>query len=329
MSHSNISIFIPHIGCPCRCSFCNQIYITNTSKMPTTVEIDNAVEQALKSKKFDKTNRQLAFFGGSFTAIDKELMIYYLECGYKHIQKGNISSIRISTRPDAIDDDILEILKHYGVKSIELGAQSMCDDVLIANNRGHLSADVYSASEKIKKYGFELGLQMMTGLYRSSFEKDFFTAKEFINIGPDTVRVYPTVVIKNTELEKLYISKEYSPLSVDEASKQGAIILKEFYDNNIKVIRFGLHSIDEESFVAGAFHPALSEIAQSYIYRSLIENKINKSCFYTVFVNSREISKLIGQKKSNIEYFKTKNIILDIKKDDRLSKYEINIKERG
>lgn len=329
MSHSNISIFIPHIGCTCRCSFCNQICITNTTKMPTTVEIDNAVEQALKSKKFDKTNGQLAFFGGSFTAIDKELMIYYLECGYKHIQKGNISSIRISTRPDAINDDILEILKHYGVKSIELGAQSMCDDVLIANNRGHLSADVYNASEKIKNFGFELGLQMMIGLYRSSFEKDFFTAKEFINIRPDTVRVYPTVVIKNTELEKLYISEEYSPLSVDEASKQGAIILKDFYDNNIKVIRFGLHSIDEESFVAGAFHPALSEIAQSYIYRSLIENKINKSGFYTVFVNSREISKLIGQKKSNIEYFKTKNIILDIQEDDRLSKYEINIKERG
>jgi len=297
--------------------------------MPSEEDIDKAVETALKSKRFDKNNAQLAFFGGSFTAIDKDLMIKFLEIGKKHIDKKHIESIRVSTRPDAIDDEILNILKKYGVKSIELGAQSMCDDVLVANNRGHLAKDVENACKLIKKHGFELGLQMMTGLYKSNAEKDLFTAKEFVKLNPETVRIYPTVVLKNTLLEKLYTSGEYTPYSVDEAAKNGAELLKLFYDNSIKVIRFGLHTINEESFVSGAFHPALSEMAQSYIYRDLIEkHNLNKG-FYTVYVKNSELSKVIGQKKSNIKYFENKNIILDIKSMENLKEYEIKIKERN
>lgn len=328
MSHSNISIFIPHIGCKCRCSFCNQVYITGEQGLPQEQDIDNAVYSALKSKKYDKSNGQIAFFGGSFTAIDRDLMIKYLKIGYKHILSGNAESIRISTRPDAINKEILDILKQYGVKSIELGAQSMCDEVLEANNRGHYSSDVYNSCNLIKRSGFELGLQMMTGLYKSNFEKDLFTAKEFVKLNPDTVRVYPTVVLKNTMLEKLYLEGKYIPLTVENAAKQGADILKLFYDNNINVIRFGLHSIDKDCFVAGAFHPALSELAQSYIYRELFEKAFEKSGCYTVFVKNTELSKAKGQKKSNIEYFKSKNIILDILPDKNLKKYEFKIKER-
>lgn len=328
MSHSNISIFIPHIGCKCRCSFCNQVYITGEQGLPTEQDIDNAVESALNSKRYDKSNGQLAFFGGSFTAIDKDSMLKYLKIGYKHILNGNAESIRISTRPDAINKEILDILKQYGVKSIELGAQSMCDEVLAANNREHTSKDVYNACNLIKTSGFDLGLQMMTGLYKSDFEKDLFTAKEFIKLKPDTVRVYPTVVLKNTMLEKLYLSGKYIPLAVENAAKQGAEILKLFYNNNINVIRFGLHSIEKDSFVAGPFHPALSELANSYIYRGLFEKVFDKSGFYTVYVKDTELSKAKGQKKSNIEYFKKNNIVLDILPDKNLKKYEFTIKER-
>ena len=243
--------------------------------MPTESDIDNAVNDALKSERYSSNNGQLAFFGGSFTAIDSDLMLKYLKIGFKHISNGNVDSIRISTRPDAINQNILDVLKQYGVKSIELGAQSMCDDVLSANNRGHSVVDVYNACDLIRKNGFELGLQMMTGLYKSNFEKDLFTAKEFVKINPDTVRIYPTVVLKNTMLEKLYLQGDYKPLSIEIAAKQGSDFLKLFYDNNIKVIRFGLHSIEKESFIAGAFHPALKEIAESYIYRDLFEKSFD------------------------------------------------------
>lgn len=327
MSHSNISIFIPHNGCNHRCSFCNQIYITGQQKMPDEIDIENAVNVAIKSKNYDKNNTQLAFFGGSFTAIDRDLMLKYLETGYKFVKDNYIESIRISTRPDAIDKEILDILKEYKVKSIELGAQSMADEVLLANNRGHGAKDVENASMLIRENGFELGLQMMTGLYKSDFEKDYYTAKKIASLKPDTVRIYPTVVLKNTQLEKLYKSGEYEPISVEKACSDGAKILKLFYDKGIRVIRFGLHSIDEKSFVAGAFHPALSEMAQSYIYRDLIENEIKKKGFYKVLVNINEISKAIGNKKSNIDYFKNKGVILEIIGDENISRFQIKIEK--
>ncbi|MGN0174528.1 MAG: elongator complex protein 3 [Acutalibacteraceae bacterium] len=329
MSHSNISIFIPHIGCPCRCSFCNQVYITGRNEMPTENDINNAVETALKSKRYQKSDGQIAFFGGSFTAIDRNLMTRYLEIGYSHILKGNAESIRISTRPDAINQEILDVLKQYGVKSIELGAQSMSDDVLTANHRGHTARDVYNAAVLIKNNGFEFGLQMMMDLHKSNFETDLYTANEFVKIAPETVRIYPTVVLKNTLLEKLYLNGEYQPLSVEEAAKNGSKLLKLFYDNNINVIRFGLHSIEKDSFVAGAFHPALNEIAQGYIYREIIDKSITNKGFYTVFVKDTELSKAKGQKKSNIEFFKKKHIFLDIVPDKMMGKYEIKLKERN
>ena len=327
MSHSNISIFIPHVGCPCRCSFCNQFHITSEHVLPTEKDIDFAVKNALKSPKFRSKKGQIAFFGGSFTAIKPDLMLKFLEIGQKHIKLGNVKSIRISTRPDAINQEILDVLKQYGVESIELGAQSMFDDVLIANDRGHTAQDVINASKMIKENGFELGLQMMTGLYKSDFEKDLYTANEFVKLSPNTVRIYPTVILKNTKLNELYLNGEYKAFTIEEACSQGAELLKLFYENKINVIRFGLHSVDEESFVAGAFHPALSEIAQSFIYRDIFEKTFKTKGFYTVFVNENELSKAIGHKKSNLLYFKEKNILLEILPDKDVKKYEFKQKK--
>ena len=201
MSHANISIFVPHLGCSHQCSFCNQRHITGCKTLPHSTDIDEAVKIATSSDKYNKDNTEIAFFGGSFTAIEREYMIELLNAAYKYVNDGTVKGIRISTRPDCIDEGILEILKQYGVSSIELGAQSMVDNVLIANNRGHLSGDVVYASKLIKQFGFSLGLQMMTGLYKSCEADDFFTVEKIIEIKPDTVRIYPTITIKNTYLE--------------------------------------------------------------------------------------------------------------------------------
>ena len=232
MKKGNISIFVPHLGCPCQCSFCNQKTITGQANQPTPQDVDKAVKTALKSKGFDY---EIAFFGGSFTAIDREYMISLLKAANKYIKSNEVKGIRISTRPDCIDEEILDLLKEYGVTSIELGAQSMDDEVLLANRRGHTAKDVENASELIKSYGFELGLQMMTGLYKDSEEKAIKTAEKIIALSPQTVRIYPTVVLKGTYLADLYLSGEYKPLNADESAQLCAKLVLLFEKNNIKI----------------------------------------------------------------------------------------------
>lgn len=252
--------------------------------------------------KDNTVNAEIAFFGGSFTAIDKDYMISLLDATkpYIHLFKG----IRISTRPDCIDDEVLGILKKYGVTSIELGAQSMSDDVLNANNRGHSCSDVYKACELIKKHGFSLGLQMMTGLYKSTPQLDIDTAKQFVSIKPDTVRIYPTIVMKQTMLEQLYSDGEYIPQSIDDAVLLCAQLLTVFDDNDIAVIRLGLHHSDSlvDNMVAGPYHPSFRELCESQIMFDKLYNKLfdkPQGC-YEVLVSPSCVSKLIGNKKANI-----------------------------
>lgn len=326
MAHSNISVFVPHIGCPCKCSFCNQFSITEQIFIPHEKDVDNAVEIALNSKKYDPENGEIAFFGGSFTAINRDYMTELLSAAKKHIDMGHAKGIRISTRPDCIDNEVLNLLKAYGVTAIELGAQSMRDEVLKANNRGHNSDDVYNAAELIKKYDFELGLQMMTGLYMDNDEGAEFTANEFVKINPETVRVYPTIVLENTELARFYKNGEYEPQSIDAAVELCARLLLLFEKNNINVIRLGLHSIDMSKYVAGPWHPAFSELCENRIYRDIISTQLGEKENYTVYVAEGEMSKAVGQKKSNILFFKDNGYNLKFKEDLSLSARDIRIK---
>jgi len=245
---ANISIFVPHFGCPNMCSFCNQRHIAGSFSAPDKQTIEAAVKTAVSSKNFDSKTTEIAFFGGSFTAIDREYMVKLLSFAYPFVQNGTVKGIRISTRPDAIDTDVLNVLKKYGVTAIELGAQSMQDDVLVKNNRGHTVDDVINASTLIKKMGFELGLQMMTGLYGSSNQLDIETAKKIIELTPDTVRIYPTIVLENTDLGELYKKGEYLPQTLDDAVSLTVELLNLFRKSNIKVIRTGLHTIDEDKY---------------------------------------------------------------------------------
>lgn len=327
MKHINVALFVPHLGCPNTCIFCNQKTISGKCEELKTQDIVSAVQKAEESQ-HSITGSEIAFFGGSFTAIEREKMLQYLETAKPYIGKS-FEGIRISTRPDAINEEILFILKKYGVKSIELGAQSMCDDVLIKNERGHTSDDTYKAAALIKEHGFSLGLQMMTGLYGSDAEKDIYTAKCFVEMKPDTVRIYPTVVLEETKLAQLYRKGVYTPPDLESSVELCSHLLTLFNENGIKVIRLGLHSGGnvEDGFVAGVYHPAFGELCSSRIYRNKCVEKLSElqKGSYTVFVNPREISKMTGQKKSNIEFFDKMGYSIKIKCDENIPINEVKI----
>lgn len=323
MKKGNISIFVPHQGCPCACSFCNQKTITGQNELPTAVDVRNAVDIALRKKEYEY---EIAFFGGSFTAIDREYMLELLTAAYPYVKNGQVQGIRISTRPDCVDKEVLDILKKYGVTSIELGAQSMDDEVLEANRRGHTAQDVCNASELIKEYGFELGLQMMTGLYKDTAEKSIETAKKIIELAPSTVRIYPTVVLKGTYLAELYLKEEYVPLNADDSAELCAILVPMFENAGIKIIRLGLHSSRDikENMLAGGFHDSFGELVKSRI----MVNKILElpPADYQVYVNPRSVSKLKGNKKSNIYLLIERGYNIKIITDNGLDVDELRIK---
>ena len=338
MKHANISLFVPHQGCPHQCSFCNQKTISGSVKELTPQEVRETLEKAVNDG-VNPENTEIAFFGGSFTAIRRDYMLSLLEVTKPFIEDGNFSGIRISTRPDAIDDEILGILKEYKVTSIELGAQSTDEQVLLLNHRGHTRDDIIKASKLIKACGFSLGLQMMTGLLGDTPEKSLKTAEDIIFLKPDTVRIYPTIVLEGTYLGELYKKGDYSPQTVEEAVDVCALLLKRFYEENITVIRLGLHSGGnvEEGFLAGPYHPAFGELCESKIYlerakellseKYPIENKnicsLTQKKIITLYVNDREISKMTGQKSGNKIALRRAGWEVSVKGMRTLDKYEL------
>ncbi len=329
MKHANISLFVPHMGCPHQCSFCNQKTISGSVKELTPQEVTKALIRAVEDNLNPETT-EIAFFGGSFTAIQRDYMISLLESAKPFLDKGLFSGIRISTRPDAIDGEILRILKEYKVTAIELGAQSTDEEVLSLNKRGHTRDDIINASHLIKKQGFSLGLQMMTGLLGDTEEKSLKTAEDIIALRPDTVRIYPTITLEGTYLGELYKQGEYKPQSLPDAVSLCGKLLKRFHDENIKVIRLGLHSGGnvEDGYLAGPYHPAFGELCEGEIYlnqaKELLKGK-NKG-EYNLFVNPKEISKMIGQKGKNKKSLADMGYVVSVKGKDDLKKYQIDLK---
>lgn len=298
-------------------------------------EAENIIIESLKTMKPDE-HIEIAFFGGSFTAIERDRQRELLEVANKYARDYNIKDIRLSTRPDAITEEILQFLKKYNVTIIELGVQSLDEEVLLKSNRGHNRQCVYESSELILKNGFKLGLQMMLGLPEDTAEKVNYTADEFIKISPDFVRIYPVLVIKDTELESLFKSKVYEPWSVEQTVEVCKEIYVKFSKNNIKVIRMGLQTSEAitlgKDVVAGPFHPAIGELIYSRVYRDLIEEiikKIKSEASETVTVEiiapKNQMSKITGNKKENKNYFKNRyNVELKLVHSENTDEMIIN-----
>lgn len=330
MKHINVALFVVHKGCPHMCSFCNQRSISGSQKDITSDDVHSAVKIAVESLSENQAaGGEIAFFGGSFTMVEREYMLSLLEAAYGYVEKGIFKGIRISTRPDGIDGEICGILKKYGVTAVELGAQSLDDRVLMLNDRGHTAEQVETACRMLKEYGFEVGLQMMTGLYGSEDSDSLETAEKIIDLAPATVRIYPTVVLKGTRLYELMKSGVFTPKGVDETVDLCARLIEMFENAGVKVIRVGLHSGGgvEEGYAGGAYHPALRELCEGRLYCNralkLLENY--ESGRYILGVNPKEISKMTGQKKENLIRLREKGFECTVKGIEGLSKYEVEI----
>ena len=303
--HINIPIFIPHLGCPNQCVFCNQRHISGVAQFDPD-SVTGIIEEALSTVDTDD-EVEIAFFGGSFTGIDRDLMIKLLEVAGQYRKSGKISSIRCSTRPDYIDEEILDILMRSGVRVIELGLQSADDSVLCATKRGHSFEAERKACKMIIDRGFELVGQMMIGLPSATPESEIETAKFIVESGAHAARIYPTVVFKDTELCDMATRGTYTPITIEEAVERSVGPLEIFISAGVDVIRIGLCSSEnlasEDTYFAGPNHPALGEMIINRLYYKKIYDKI-KDCHslpevLTVYVAPGALSKAVGQKKTN------------------------------
>ncbi|HOI27749.1 MAG TPA: radical SAM protein [Paludibacteraceae bacterium] len=330
MKHSNIPIFIPELACPHQCIFCNQSKISGQKDIPQPEDIPAIIESHLATMN-DGREIEIAFFGGSFTGIPYDLQERYLSVAYKYMEAGKINGIRLSTRPDYINEKILDRLKRYGVKTIELGAQSTDDTVLLASGRGHKSEAIRQASELILKNGFHLGLQMMIGLPQDNYERSSKTVDDIISLGADNTRIYPTLVIKGTQLAKLYEMGHYKPLDIPTAISWAKEFYLRFEKANVKVLRVGLHPSEEldynKSLLAGPYHKSFMELMMSAIWRDILERELkerhNEQLRLTV--NPHQVNFVWGYQGSNKDLFQSKNLEVKISGDKALSKYEIKI----
>ena len=312
-----LPVFVPHLGCPHACVFCNQNRISGALRPAGPEDVKKAIADAASLPRGGK--RQLAFYGGSFTAIPVPQQEALLDAARHALERREIDSIRLSTRPDAIDAGTLERLAAYGVETIELGAQSMDDEVLRLSGRGHTAAEVERASRMIRARGFSLILQMMTGLPGDTEEKDLETARRLISLQPDGVRIYPTVIVRDTALEKLWERGEYREHTVEDAVRICARLLPLFEKAGIPVIRLGLNPTEELSggaSLGGAYHPAMGELVKSRILRSraeaLLEGTPPKSRVLLT-VGRGKTSQMTGQHRENLCWLSRRFDLAEIK----------------
>ena len=306
-----IPIFVPHQGCPHDCIFCNQKAITAKQK-PVSVETMRATVDTWLTTLETVPNKEIAFYGGSFTAIPMEMQKEYLKVAREYKDSGKVGKIHLSTRPDAIDEEILDNLKFYGTDVIELGVQSFYDEILRLSGRGHDAKVVYESAELIKSYGFQLGIQLMIGLPGDSPEACIFSAEETVKIKSDIARLYPTVVIEGTKLYDLCRDGSYIPLSEEEAVFRTKEMYKILDKAGINIIRVGLKSSDlitPEGLIGGGnFHPAFRQLVEGEIAREIIEEKLTflHAGDIEVFSNPASFSNMVGNAGRNKKYFSEK-----------------------
>jgi len=322
-----IPVFIPHVGCKNECVFCNQRRISGQQKIVKAEDVKKQINEALEKYNKNKKDIEVAFFGGSFTGIDKDRQIEYLEVVKEYIDKKQIKSIRISTRPDYINQDILDILKKYNVKIIELGVQSLDDAVLKLSKRGHNAEDVQYASKLIKDNGFVLGHQLMCGLPGSSYEKEKYTVKESLSLNPDIIRIYPVYVLQDSELYEMYNNKKYTALKIEEALNRATMMYKECIKKKVNVIRVGLQTTEEisennkdiigpvcDNYRERILSKIMLEVVEKKLDKKNISVKIDKNREKNIITNlefivpSSQVNYLIGNNKCNKKYLEEQNV---------------------
>ena len=326
-----IPIFVPHLGCPNDCIFCNQKSISGQKENMTKEKAKKIIEKYINAIQTKDASIEIAFYGGSFTAIEPEKQIELLEVANGYIKQGKVESIRISTRPDCIDKETLKRLKKYKVKTIELGVQSANDYILKKANRGHTFEDVKKASKMIRWNGFQLGHQMMVGLPESTMIDEINTAKALIKLKPKMVRIYPVLVVKDTKLEKDYKNGIYEPLPLVQAVEICKQLVRIFADKKIDVIRIGLQNTEEitnpqgekSQVVAGPYHPAFRQLVEAGMWYDAIVEKIKKLNVKVkevqVTVNPIDDNNVIGHKKENVIKLKeTYDVDLILKQDKEI-----------
>lgn len=313
----NIPIFIPHEGCPHTCVFCNQTKITGVQTHVTCDDVRKIISERLSYLPKDGCRIEAAFFGGSFTGLDLELQEKFLKTAAEFSDR--LDGIRMSTRPDYINREVLELAKKYDVRTIELGMQSSDDEVLRLNERGHCFEDTAAAAALISEYKISLGVQVMVGMYGSDPEKDVLTAADAAALNPACARIYPTLTLSGTKLEQLYRNGAYVPYDMETAITVTDKMMRIFEERGIEIIRVGLHSDESltggDGICAGPYHPAFRELVLSRRERNRIEAEILrlglKNCIYETHVPCDMVSVTIGHKRCNAEYFKRKyNITL-------------------
>lgn len=314
MKHYIIPVFIPHYGCTHACVFCNQQKITGHHTPVTPQEITGIINEHL-SRVTEKRHIEVAFYGGSFTALARQVQCDLLTPAYAALQNGKIHAIRLSTRPDCIDESIVDNLIAYGVSIIELGVQSLDNKVLAASARGHKARDVTTAVKIIKNKKLQCGIQMMPGLPEEDFASLITTTQEVIKLRPDFVRIYPTLVIANTKLAEMFANGSYQALSLQEGIVRGAFLKLLFTQHHISVIRTGLQATEEldnqDVVLAGPYHPAFGEMVDSYLFYLMVAHCMeklrlsNSSLAIIIHHHPRDTSKLRGNSNSNIKKLKS------------------------
>ncbi|MCQ2211107.1 MAG: radical SAM protein [Paludibacteraceae bacterium] len=330
MKHSNIPIFIPELACPHQCIFCNQAKISGQQVIPQPEDIPSIVDTYLNTMN-DGREVEIAFFGGSFTGIPLDLQERYLQKAYKYLQEGKICGIRLSTRPDYINPRVIDLLKRYGVTTIELGAQSTNDDVLMASGRGHKSDAIRQAADMIHSAGFHLGLQMMIGLPHDTYERSRQTVEDIISLGADNTRIYPTLVIKGTQLAKLFELGRYTPLDLDTAVAWAKDFYLRFESAGLTILRVGLHASEEltheKSLLAGPYHKSFKELMMTKIWAEILNKELNgiSNKEIRLEVNPSQINFVWGYAGQNKKIFEEKGLTVKLQGDSSLSKYEMKI----
>lgn len=323
-----IAFFIPHRGCPHRCSFCDQRAISGETAPMTPGRVGQELAEIFSDKR--PYDGEIAFFGGSFTCLPEEEMTGFLRAAFPYVQGGLVSGIRCSTRPDGIDERVLEIFARYGGRAVELGVQSMEEAVLRLNRRDYTPHKVQRAASLVRKAGLSLGVQMMVGLPGEGEQGAEETALQLIALQPDTVRIYPALVLQHTEMADWYREGKYSPLTLEKAVGRCAPLIRLFEQNGVRVIRVGLHAERslEENLVAGPYHPAFRELCESKLFRDDADEQLKKlpQGVYVLTVSPKDRSRAAGYKRQNLLHWQERGYGIRITEDASLPKGSMELR---